>query len=122
MIMGFFDMPALPVPPEGGGQTAAPLTDDALVSAMRLAWNNLAASSPWVKPKTEDKISSHQKTHCGKHRDAAGRLGLGVLSQWDIYLSENERRLQREFDAEIMSSGFAVWMANRAVDLNRSGV
>jgi len=117
--MDFFVKAELPPPPDAA-PAAAPLEGDALVSAMRQAWN--AAASPHVDPVQEGKITPHQQRYCEAYRSAAARLGMSAAPQWEVYLSERGPRLERKFDAEIMTGRFTAWMAERAAALNRSGV
>ena len=121
-MSNFFDAPKLSGLPDKDTRDNAPLKDDALVSAMRSTWNNLAVSSTCIKPVQEGKITTPQLTHCEKFRNAAHRVGFNVLSQWQVYISECERKLEHEFDREILTNKFLIWMGNRAVEFGRSGV
>ena len=118
----FFTTPELIDVPNEDERGKVSLEGDALVAVLRSMWNNLAVSSPHIEPIRDQKISTHQRTSCEKLQAAASRLRLSVASQWEMYLSECERRLERKFDSEIMCNKFATWMADRAVTLNRSPV
>ena len=120
--MDFFKRQELSgLPPKDEREKVA-LDADGLVSAFCSTWNNLAVSSSRLEPIESLKITTARKTLCENHRKAANRLGLNVLSQWEIYLSEEERNIDRLFDREIMLSRFDNWMATRLINLSRSTV
>jgi len=118
--MDFFVKPGLSGLPPKDDRPKVLLEGDALVAAMCSVWNNLAASSAHIEPKRDPKITTAHKTLCERHQKAAARLGFNALSQWEVYISENERRLDRVFDRELATERFAHWMAEKAINLNRS--
>ncbi|MCL2103606.1 MAG: hypothetical protein FWH21_00905 [Kiritimatiellaeota bacterium] len=120
--MTFFKAPELSGLPPRDERPKVTLEGDALASAMRSVWDTRAAASPHIEPVKDPKITTHQRSNCEKMQSAAVRLGMNALSQWEVYISERERNLERTFDSEIMATKFSAWLADRVVNMSRYGV